>query len=99
MGVIKQEGSQKLNRCEKDSGEMVTRISGQEFRSTGMLWFINSILHLFGFAIVWDEETDEIYPAICKFRGFSEEKNDEGYLKVTHYLADNILDILKDFGK
>ena len=55
---------------------MVTRKDWEEFRSSGLLWFINRTLHLFGWAIVFDyddktKELKEVYPARCKFRGFS----------------------------
>lgn len=71
-----------------------------EFRQTGLLWFINSILHLFGWAIVLsykDENDDEptAYPARVPFRGFDEEHNTKGYQMVTHYLKKNI-DYLMD---
>jgi len=29
---------------------MLTRKTGKEFRESGLLWFINSTLHLFGWA-------------------------------------------------
>lgn len=52
---------------------MVNKISWQEFRDSGMLWWINMILHTFGLAIVFDMEDGEIkevYPARVKYRGF-----------------------------
>lgn len=64
-----------------------------EFRENGLLWFINSILHVFGWCIVIEKEDGEItdvYPARTKFRGFSQETNDEGYRNVASYLNDNI---------
>ena len=74
---------------------MVERKSWKEFRENGLLWFINSILHMFGWAIivVIDKDTNEIkevFPARVKFRGFSEECNTEGYAKVTNFLKGNI---------
>lgn len=65
----------------------------EEFRDNGMLWFINSILHLFGYAIVYEFENGEIkdvFPARVKFRGFSEESNTKGYQKISKYLQENI---------
>lgn len=53
---------------------MVEKKGWKEFRDTGLLWFINSILHLFGWAIVIaineDGEITDAYPARVKFRGF-----------------------------
>lgn len=77
---------------------MVEEKSWYEFRRSGLLWFINQTLHLFGWAIVLELENDEItraYPARVKFRGFSEDNNTEGYIKVTEYLKRNI-DELRD---
>lgn len=65
---------------------MVAEKSIQEFREAGMLWLANSLLHVFGWAIV--VEMDEakrplrLYPARVKFRGFSPECNDIGYSQV-----------------
>jgi len=75
---------------------MVTRKTGKEFRETGLLWFINTVLHMFGWAIVWDSNNDEIYPARVKFRGFVPELNDKGYQNVSKYLKDNIDELLKE---
>ena len=67
--------------------------SWEEFRETGLLWFINSILHLFGWAICVDIETGTGFPTRTVFRGFSSKINDEGYEKVSHYLLKNIDDL------
>lgn len=62
-----------------------------EFRNTGLLWFINTILNVFGWAIFveFDPDTGECsngFPARTSFRGFSEEINDEGYIKISEYM-------------
>ena len=78
---------------------MVNRISWKEFRDSGMLWWINMILHTFGLAIVFDMENDEIkdvYPARVKYRGFGEKNNTEGYIRVSKYLDDNSEELLKE---
>ncbi len=53
---------------------MVTKKTWKEFRESGFLWWINMILHTFGWAIVVDiDDNGEItaaYPARVKFRGF-----------------------------
>jgi len=79
-----------------NEGEFVKEISGEEFRDSGALWFVNSILHLFGMAITWDKEKDELKASVCKFRGFTEDINDKGYKKLSNYLKDNIVEIEKD---
>ena len=51
---------------------MVNKISWQEFRDSGMLWWINMILYTFGLTIVFDMEDGEIkevYPVRVKYRG------------------------------
>ena len=63
-----------------------------EFRESGLLWFINTILHVFGWAIVLDMENDEIksvYPARVRYRGFSPEINDKGYERINKFLLEN----------
>lgn len=71
---------------------MVNKISWKEFKDSGMLWWINMILHTFGLAIVFDMEDGEIkevYPARVKYRGFGEKNNIEGYIKVSEYMNKN----------
>ena len=79
---------------------MVKRKSWDEFRESGLLWFINTTLHAFGWAIAIevDEEGKAVgaYPARVKFRGFSEESNTRGYQRVSNYLKENIVEIEKE---
>lgn len=77
----------------------VNEKSWKEFRESGLLWMINSILHLFGWAIVYQVENDEIkkvYPARVSYRGFDEKSNTEGYAKVSEYLVKNIEELSKE---
>ena len=72
---------------------MVQKTTWEEFRKTGLLWFVNSVLHLFGYAIVLEVENKKVvtaYPARVKFRGFSEKNNTDGYRRITKYLKENI---------
>ena len=78
---------------------MVKKISWQEFKDSGMLWWINMILHTFGMAVVFDMdggEVKEVYPARVKFRGFGEKNNTEGYIKVSKYIDDHSGELLKE---
>ena len=79
---------------------MVDKKSWKEFRDSGMLWWINMILHTFGWALVMDIEEDgsitNCYPARVKFRGFGEQNNTDGYIKVSKYLEENIKDIREE---
>lgn len=79
---------------------MIEKKSWEEFRNNGLLWWVNMILHTFGWAIVIDIEEDgtisKAYPARVKFRGFDEKNNTEGYIKVTQYFKDNADELLKE---
>lgn len=66
----------------------------KEFQQSGLLWWINMILHTFGWAIVTNGT--EAYPARVKFRGFKEEHNTEGYQAVSKYLLDHMDEIHKE---
>lgn len=87
------------------SNNMTEERTWEEFRDCGMLWLINSILHLFGWAICLEFEVKEkgglkpigAYPARCKFRGFDEQSNTKGYEKVTNYMKEHADELLKDF--
>ena len=78
---------------------MVDKKTWKEFKQSGLLWWINSLLHMFGWAIVIsidDGEIIEAYPARVKFRGFDEKSNTEGYQKVSKFLLDNIQELEKE---
>lgn len=82
---------------------MVVKKTWNEFRQAGLLWWINMILHTFGWAIVvsFDDngEVIEAYPARVKFRGFSEQNNDEGYTAVSEYMKSNALALVDECKK
>ena len=68
--------------------------SWSEFRETGLFHFVNSFLHLFGWAIVLSEDDDgntEVFPARTDYRGFPQESNDRAYARVTEFMQ-------KEFG-
>jgi hypothetical protein len=79
---------------------MVTKKTWEEFRATGLLWWINMILHTFGWAIVVNigdgGDVIEAYPARVKFRGFDPELNTEGYVKVSSYMREEIESLHKE---
>ena len=79
---------------------MIDKKSWSEFRTSGMLWFVNMILHTFGWALVLDRnDNGEIvgcFPARVKCRGFSVDSNTKGYIAVSEYLKNNINDILEE---
>lgn len=83
-----------------DDRQMIEKREWKEFRDSGMLWWVNRILHLFGWALCITVEKDgtisNCYPARCKFRGFDEKSETEGFKKVTEYMLNNSEDLLKD---
>ena len=78
---------------------MVERKTWEEFRDSKLLWFVNIILHTFGWAITIDIDDNKIvdvYPARVKFRGFSENINTEGYIGLSEYMKENCEELLKE---
>lgn len=79
---------------------MMEKKTWKDFRECGLLWWINMILHTFGWSIVCDVEDDgtitNAYPARVKFRGFPEKSNTEGYQKVSKHLLENITEIVRE---
>jgi len=80
---------------------MIKKRTWNEFRETGLLWWINRLLHTFGWAIVFEVEPDDgsvsnVYPARCRFRGFDEKTESEGFAKVTAYMKENAAILLTE---
>lgn len=93
-----------FNIIEKGEPEEEIKVTNQwnVFRDSGMLWYVNSLLHLFGWAIVLERDGDEIkqvYPKRVNYRGFSEKSNTNGYRKVTEYLKNNIEELVKEVSE
>lgn len=79
---------------------MIEEKSWNDFRKSGLLWFANTVLHPFGWSIVFElddnDEVTRVYPARVKFRGFSEGINTDGHKRVSKYLKDNIEELDKE---
>ena len=78
---------------------MIERKTWEEFREIKLLWFINTILHAFGWAITVVSEDGKItdaYPARVKFRGFTEQINTNGYIGLSEYMCENCEQLLKE---
>lgn len=77
--------------------------SWKEFRESGLFWWINMLLHTFGWVIVVelndDEEISRVFPAKTTYRGFSEASNTRGYENITNYMVQNSEELLKAFPK
>ena len=79
---------------------MVDKRDWLEFRDSGLLWWINTMLHTFGWAIVFEFDDNKnitnVYPARVKFRGFGDKQVEEGYQKVSKYMMDNADELYKE---
>lgn len=78
---------------------MIERKTWEEFRNQGLLWWINMILHTFGWAIVIEMNDDniaDVYPARVKFRGFGEKDTTEGYIKISNFMKENAKQLLDE---
>ena len=83
----------------KENTPMIVEKSWEEFRDSGFLWWVNMILHTFGWAITVKMEDGKVidaYPARVKFRGFGEKNNTEGYIKVSQYMKENVSELLEE---
>lgn len=73
---------------------MLDQKTWEEFQSTGLLWLVNTFLHTFGWTLMTqvDDDGNIIGGVPCRtdYRGFTTDINDEGYLKVTDWLKENI---------
>lgn len=81
---------------------MVEKKTWKEFRDSGFLWWINMILHTFGWAICVDinnGKITDVYPARVKYRGFIENCNTAGYIKVSKYMKENADVLLEESEK
>lgn len=78
----------------------VRRRTWKEFKDAGFLWWINMILHTFGWAIVVEVDEDDgittAYPARVTYRGFDEERNSQGYEQVSAYMDAKSSELLKE---
>ena len=84
-----------------DKEHIAIKKTWSEFRNSGLLWFINTILHVFGWAIIVNIDNNgnviSVFPARINFRGYSDSINQENYKKLTDFLNNNIKDIKTDF--
>ena len=70
--------------------DMIERKTWEEFREVGLLWWVNRIIHIFGWAIVVEIDEAKVlacYPARVKFRGFDPASESEGFIALTNRMA------------
>jgi hypothetical protein len=74
----------------------------EQFRDSGLLWLVNRTLHIFGWVIIFEVtssgEVGKVYPARTKFRGFSAESDDSGFLRLTTYMKNESTALLADLS-
>ena len=62
--------------------------------------FVNSFLHIFGWAIVIElDENNKVissYPARVKFRGFDEANVSKAYINLSKFMEENASDLKKE---
>lgn len=79
--------------------EALTEKTWTDFRNTGLLTFVNTFLHIFGWAIVVevdDDGNERVYPARTIFRGFSEKSQTSAYTKLSKYMVDTAPELIKE---
>lgn len=78
----------------------IDKKSWEEFRSSGILWFVNRLIHVLGWSIVFEFDENgkvvNVYPARTKYRGFTEEQEDTGFVQITKYMAENCEELEKE---
>ena len=86
--------------AKKKEIKWVEEIEWEELKDSGLLLFVNSFLHIFGRAIVFEFKKDKklkrVYFARCRYRGFSPENISNSHTKLTNFLEKNIKDLRKD---
>ena len=77
-----------------------TQKTWYEFRQSGLLLFVNTFLHIFGWAIcVVTDAADQViavYPARTRYRGFSQESTADAYVKLSEYVSKNHKKLLEE---
>lgn len=80
--------------------KVVNKKTWKQFRDSGVLWWINMILHTFGWAIALnvneEGEITDAFPARVKYRGFGEKENTDGYIRVSKYIKENVDDLVEE---
>ena len=84
-----------------DNKESTSLEKWEIFRNSGLLWAVNSFLHIFGYAIKfkYDKKTNkliDVFPDRVKYRGFDNKDNDQGYIQITEYMNKNRDKLLKE---
>ena len=77
--------------------------SWDDFRAAQLLWYVNRLIHLFGWAIVTEVDATgkvtRVFPSRTIFRGFSEETETKGFIGLTQHLVAESKTLLKDVSE
>lgn len=82
--------------------DFIKEVTWKEFQDSGLLWFVNRMIHLFGWSIVFEYEDEtsvepsRIYPAKNSCRGFDYNSENKGFVKLTQHMKDNVDTWLED---
>ena len=80
--------------------KVVNKKTWKQFQESGLLWWINMILHTLGWAIVLnvnkEGEIIDAFPARVKYRGFGEKENTDGYIRVSKCIKENVDDLVEE---
>lgn len=79
--------------------KVINKKTWKEFQETGLLLFLNQILHVFGWCIIIEYESDivtNVYPARTRFRGFNNKIVSNSYIKIIKYLSKNINNLMDE---
>jgi len=80
--------------------KMIFKANWKAFRKSGMLWFVNRIIHIFGWSLVVEidskQNITDAYPARVKFRGFDEKSESKGFIAVSNFIVRNASRLRKD---
>ena len=76
----------------------LVRINTETFVNTGLVWFLNQLLHAFGFALAYHQDSatgtySDFYVCRTIFRGHVEGIGDKGYERVARYLKDHAAEL------
>ena len=86
---------------EKKMREWTKKKSWEEFYSTGLLWFVNRILQVFGWSITVDfsldsSEITDVYPVRNRMRGFDPKTETENYEKVARWMKEHSKELYEE---
>jgi hypothetical protein len=83
---------------------MMIKKTWSEFSDSGLLWWVNRSLHIFGWAIVIETDIDTrqitaTYPARVEWRGFGMQAETEGFKMLTTFIEQNGADLANNLKK